>query len=193
MSAAAPTHDGFASAARRQRNALLALNALGGLAVLVSYAIGLGGSSSVGNALWGGIPEALRPVYTVNMFLAAGGYFLFTPYIALRLSREPIRYPGGFGFGIFHVLYALVLIPSALWLPLTEQMVLAPGAALWWSIRFVLFLVGAGAVGLLVVLSKLPSSAPPGRGWAIAGLAPFVLQTAVLDALIWPAFYPGPV
>ena len=28
------------------------------------------------------------------------------------------------------------------------------------------------------------------RGKADPGLVPFALQTAVLDALVWPAFYP---
>ena len=59
------------AASPSSRNLLLALNALGGGAVLWSYVVGLMGDSSVGNALWGGVPETLRPLYTVNMFLAA--------------------------------------------------------------------------------------------------------------------------
>jgi hypothetical protein len=59
-----------------KRRSLLALNVIGGTAVLASYVVGLG--AVPGDALWGGVPESLRPLYTVNMFLAAAGYFLFT-------------------------------------------------------------------------------------------------------------------
>ena len=52
---------------------LIALNAIGGIAVLTSYALGLFSDSSVGAELWGGVPEGLRPLYTVNMFLYLDG------------------------------------------------------------------------------------------------------------------------
>jgi hypothetical protein len=199
-----PTHRTTPAAdlSRRHRAAFLALNAIGGAAVLTSYGIGLTGDASVGNALWGGIPSWLRPIYTVNMLLAAAGYFLFTPYVAFRLMS-----PGGSAGGrgargaepatrvwyAFHALYALVLIPSALWLPLTERMVQAPSASLWLAIRVDLALVGLGALGLLAVMWRLPAGAPPGRRAALLGLVPFCVQTALLDAVVWPAWYPLPV
>jgi hypothetical protein len=167
---------------------LIVLNLFGGAAVLASYVLGLGGAS--GEALWGGVPESLRPLYTVNMFLAAGGYFLFTPYILLRLDPESTRVFGRFGYGFFHVAYALVLIPSALWLPLTASMVEQPTLAMWVCVRLDLMLVALGVVGLLAGLVRLGPKAPRGRGWALLGLLPFALQTVVLDALVWPAFFP---
>jgi hypothetical protein len=151
---------------------LIALNVVGGLAVLASYAIGLGSASSAGAALWGDLPEALRPYYKVNMFLAAAGYFLFTPYIVFRLRPEQTRIAGRFGYALFPILYALVLIPSAL-------------------VRLDLACVGLGALGLLASLLAL-RSAPRGRALAVLGLVPFCLQTALLDALVWPAFFPFP-
>jgi hypothetical protein len=177
---------------RRHLIGLLALNAVGGIAVLASYVDGLLGDTAVGNALWGGIPEALRPLYTVNMFLAAAGYFLFTPYIAFRLSRAGSQALGRVDFRWFYLLYALVLLPSALWLPLTAEMVSAPSSGLWLAIRIDLALVGLGALGLLAALASLPADAPKGRRLAMLGLLPFCLQTAVLDAAIWPAYYPLP-
>jgi hypothetical protein len=172
----------------RSTLSLLLLNAIGGTAVLVSYWLGLR-EPGLPDALWGGVPESLRPLYTVNMFLAAGGYFLFTPYILLRLQPAETRLAGRFGYGLFHVLYALVLFPSALWLPLTAALIASPSAVLWALVRLDLLLVGLGALGLLASLLSL-RAAPRGRGLAIVGLLPFCLQTAVLDAVIWPAFFP---
>lgn len=176
----------------RQVRSLIALNLIGGTAVLVSYAFGLGSESSVGDALWGGVPDGLRPLYTVNMFLAAAGYFLFTPYIFFKLRPETTRIAGRFGYGLFHILYALVLFPSAIWLQLTEVMIAQPSAWMWAVVRLDLACVGLGALGLLIALLKLDSPAPRGRTLAVIGLLPFCLQTAVLDATVWPAFFPFP-
>ena len=166
---------------------LIALNVVGGTAVLVSYALGVG--AVPGDALWGGVPDGLRPLYTVNMLLAAAGYFLFTPYILFRLNPGTVRVAGRFGYGIFHVLYALVLIPSALWLPLTAHMAEHPSLGAWVSVRIVLALAALGAFGLMVSVVRLGTGAPRGRRWAIAGLVPFCLQIVVLDAFVWPAFF----
>ena len=176
----------------RQTRSLIALNIIGGIAVLTSYAIGLGSESSAGAALWGGVPESIRPIYTVNMFLAVAGYFLFTPYIAFRLQPGQTRIADRFGYGLFHLLYALVLFPSAIWLQLTERMIAQPSAWMWVAVRLDLALIGLGSLGLLASLLVLTSAAPRGRALAIIGLLPFCLQTALLDALVWPAFFPFP-
>jgi hypothetical protein len=173
----------------RKQRSLLWLNALGGAAILASYAWGLGSSAELGAALWGGVPERARWFYTLNMFLAAAGYFLFTPYILLRLAPDTLRISGRFGFGLFHALYALVLLPSALWLPLTAHMIAQPSATAWLAVRIDLALVALGSLGLLASLMALPSDMPRGRALAVLGLIPFCLQTAVLDALVWPALF----
>jgi len=170
------------------RRSLIVLNAIGGLAVLASYAVGLSAGSA--DALWGGVPESWRPLYNVNMLLAAAGYFLFAPYILLRLDAERTRVLGRFGYGFFHLAFALVLIPSALWLPLTGRMLASPSLGLWILVRLDLFAVALGVLGLVIGVLGLGRLAPRGRGWAILGLAPFALQTVVLDALVWPAFFP---
>ena len=175
--------------ALHSRAALLWLNAVGGVAVLASYAVGLG-SESVAAGLWGGVPESLRPLYTVNMFLAAGGYFLFTYYIVFRLCRAGVDAPGSLPSWVYAAAYAAILVPSALWLPLTALMLSAPSGLLWFAIRLVLALVGFGSLTLLVSLLTLRAPVPRGRALAVIGLLPFILQTAVLDALIWPAYFP---
>ncbi len=173
------------------RRSLLWLNVLGGIAVLGSYVHGLASHPLTRGAVWGDVPEALRPFYTVNMFLAAAGYFAFSSFVFRRLDPARTRIAGGFGFGAFHVLYALILVPSALWLPLTFEMLEAPSASLWLTIRVTLALVGLGSLGLMAaVASAAPHGAARARRIALLGTLFFSLQTAVLDALVWPAYFP---
>lgn len=165
---------------------LLALNVVGGVAVLGSYVWGL---SSVAGDLWGGVPEGLRPLYTASMLLAAAGYFPFTWLVVLRWCPARGSVAGRPGFDPFPLLYALVLFPSALWLPLTSWMLAAPSALLWASIRVDLALVAIGSLGILVGLLTLQPRLP-GRGLAIAGCTAFCFQTVVLDAILWPLWFP---
>jgi hypothetical protein len=174
------------------RRSLLILNVLGGIAVLGSYVLGIASHPNAGSQVWGGVPESIRPLYTVNMFLAAAGYFAFSYFVFFRLDPDRTRLPGDRGFRTFHALYALILIPSALWMPLTFAMIDAPSAPLWAAIRLVLLLVGIGSLGIIAAVATAgPAEAPVARRIAIAGAIPFALQTALLDAVIWPAYFPA--
>jgi hypothetical protein len=85
----------------------------------------------------------------------------------------------------------LILIPSALWMPLTFAMLEAPSDGLWWAIRLTLAAVGVGSLGLLAGLVAVrPSSPSLAHKLAVVGSLAFALQTAVLDAAVWPAFFP---
>jgi hypothetical protein len=67
----------------------------------------------------------------------------------------------------------------------------APSPGLWLAIRSVLALVGIGSLGLLVAIASASAhAAPRARRAAIVGAGFFALQTAVLDALVWPAYFP---
>jgi hypothetical protein len=140
---------------------------------------------------WGGVPDGLRSLYTVNMFLAAAGYFAFTFFLMYRLKPTT----GGssrFGLGTFNALYALILIPSALWMPLTLAMLESPSDGLWWAIRLTLAAVGIGSLGLLVGLVAVRPSPPSlAHKLAVLGSLAFCFQTAILDALVWPAYFPA--
>lgn len=169
---------------------LLALNVVGGTAVLASYVFGVALAPALRTGLWGGVPESLRGVYTLNMLLAAAGYFPFAFLLVFRTPRDRLRAEAGVGPGAVLALFALVLIPSALWLPLTARMLETPSDATWLAIRGVLFAVGAGSTGLLVLLARVARA----RGGALTksaliGAIPFWTQTAVLDALVWPAYW----
>lgn len=175
---------------RRDKRVFLLLNVLGGMAVLGSYAHGFLTNESPGR-VWGGVPEALRPVYTVNMFAAAAGYFPMFLYLFFKVDPDRVRVAGRYGFRFFDIAFALVLVPSALWMPLTFRMLEAPSAALWWLIRIDLLAVGVGALAIVVGLLTLrPRESTPFWALAVAGASALALQTAVLDALVWPAYFP---
>jgi len=98
---------------------LLFINIFGGIAVLGSYVQGILAHPRAAETLWGGVPLSIRPFYTAGMFLAAAGYFAFTYFILFRLDPRQARIFQRFGFGEFNALYAAILLPSALWMPLT--------------------------------------------------------------------------
>lgn len=171
---------------------LLALNVVGGIAVLGSYAHGISTHADAGEALWGAVPTSLRPLYTVSMFSAAAGYFLFLPYVLWRLDPVTTQLPGALGYGAFLAIFALILVPSALWMPLTFAWRASPSEAAWLAVRGVLGLVGVGSLALIAALATAgPVTAPVFRGLALVGAVLFAIQTALLDALVWPHFYRG--
>jgi hypothetical protein len=168
----------------------LLINLLGGPAVLGSYAWGLltrPGSSSI---LWGGVPQGIRPLYTVCMLLAASGYFAFTSLVLFRLDPQETRIASRFGFSAFNALYAAILIPSALWMPLSLLATDRSSLGLAWLVRLDLAVVGLASLGLLSALHTL-RPCPSRRAYrlAIAGCLAFCFQTAVLDAIVWSAFF----
>ena len=168
------------------------INIVGGSAVLLSYAHGIYSHPIARGEVWGGVPDMLRPLYTINMFLAAAGYFAFSYLVFFRLDPDQARIGNRFGFSAFNVLYALILIPSALWMPLTFAMLETPSTELWFAIRLTLGLVGLGSLGLLAAILTVESPRAGGARWfAVIGSGFFCLQTAILDAVVWPAFFPA--
>ena len=162
---------------------------IGGISVLGSYVLAFTLSPDIRSGLWGGVPEAIRPLYTVCMLLAATGYFFFSWKLVLSPGPDGVERQIGIPPWALLLAYALVLMPSALWLPLTALHIGDPSTLLWLAIRLVLLLVGAGSTVLVYVTYRL-ARRNGGSDWlAFAGTLPFWLQTAVLDALIWPAYY----
>lgn len=172
------------------KRSMLWINILGGVAVLGSYAYGLLSHPLTSDGIWGGVPEWLKPYYTVSMLSAAVGYFLFTYFIFFRLDPRTTRIAGRFDYRAFNGMYALILAPSALWMPLTFAMLDAPSAPLWLAIRVVLGLVGIGSLGLIAALWLVDVRRGLAFWLAVLGSVAFAVQTALLDALVWPAYFP---
>lgn len=173
-----------------ERIILLIINAIGGVAVIGSYIFGLRAQSSGANVLWGGVPESIRPVYGISMILAALGYFAFMYFIFFRLTPNEVRIAGRFNFSLFYLIFLVILIPSALWMPLTNLYAGNPSTLLWISVRVVLALVGIASIALVWALLNLQVKNSGIAFWlAVTGSSYFAFHTAILDAIIWAALF----
>jgi hypothetical protein len=173
-----------------QQIVVLIINILGGIAVIGSYFIGLSGQSGAVNALWGGVPTNIRPIYTVSMILSALGYFAFIYFILFRVNPDEARIAGRFGYSLFYVIFLVMLIFSAFWMPLTKSYVSNPSSGTWISIRVVLILVGLASIALAWSLLSLQTKIPAIAYWlAVAGSCYFAFHTAILDAVVWAALF----
>lgn len=174
-----------------QQIILLVINVLGGIAVLGSYIIVLRKAGpNAANAMWGGVPPAIRPVYGVSMIISALGYIAFFYFVVFKLVPAEVKIAGGFGYSLFYAVFLLMLIPSALWMPLTNAYVSNPGTALWAGVRIVLAIVGLASIALLWALLTLKAHSSGIAYWlAVAGSGYFAFHTAVLDALVWSALF----
>ena len=169
---------------------MLLINIIGGVAVLGSYALGILTHPNASQMLWGEVPESIRPYYTANMLLAAIGYFAFIYFILFRLNPVKTRVAGRFGFGLFTALFAWILIPSALWMPLTFLAVERSSLALVWAVRIVLWLVGLASLALFYAILKVEPRQPLwAQRVALVGSTTFCIQTAFLDAIVWTFFF----
>ncbi len=158
---------------------LLSLILILGPGVLLSYYVA-GISNPFGmDALWGDIPKKLQLVYPIGMLIATIGFFPFT-YFCIFKSNKPSKYILG---------YALILIPSIAWLPLTVAYLKEPSSMTWIIIRVVLFLVAIGAILIYRQISTEDTDAQVLLKWSKIGLMGFIFHTLVLDGLVWPYFF----
>lgn len=173
-----------------QRALLLGVNAIGGLAVLASYAHGTSSPHATNGGIWGGVPVSAQGLYTTSMITAAIGYFPFTYLFAFHVDPARARF-GGAPLGLVTVLYGFVLIPSAMWLPLTTRYLDAPSTPGWIAIQFTLATVALASAGLFACILRLEPR-PPRKLWglALSGCTFFCFQTVVLDALVWVMLFP---
>jgi hypothetical protein len=169
----------------------LVINALGGVAVIASYAAGLITHPNTEQLLWGRITPALKSVYLVSMPLAAAGYLLFLYFIVFHLDAKTVQVWGFDGFLVLDIIFMAILVFSAFWMPLTYKLIETQSSGWWVSIRLVLFAVGLASLALLCALLVINQKEP---AWsyrlAVAGAAVFFIQTGIMDAFVWPALFP---
>ena len=107
------------------RKLVLAFTLIFGPLVLASYAYGISHAETP-MELWGGIPQSWQGYIVPFMFIAAIGFLVYWYIVFFRFEGSTIdsmRWPWGEsdGNGAFRLLisYALILIPSALWIEST--------------------------------------------------------------------------
>jgi hypothetical protein len=98
---------------------LLAVIVVFGSGVIGSYVQGIAANPGGAEKLWGGVTGDLRTFNYVTMLLAVVGFFLFTYYLFFRTDPTTAQVAGSLNFWVFIVIYALILLPSAFWMPLT--------------------------------------------------------------------------
>jgi hypothetical protein len=169
-----------------KKKSLLIIILLGGSSVLSSYVLGfLLLPSSVG-ILWGGVPPWIRPIYTVNMLLAASGFFAFTYFFLFQLEATSTLFTGKSGLCNINRIYLAILVPSALWLPLAFFAITQYSLTLAWLARGVLIVVGAASLVLLFILLRIELPERGGLYWpATGGCILFCIQTVIMDAMVW--------
>ncbi len=169
---------------------LLLMNVVGGVAVIGSYVLWLRGDPGGANALWGGVPARLRPVYTVSMILSAIGYLAVFYYLLFEPIPAEVEGGASFGFVWFIPIVVLMLFPSALWMPLSRLYVDRPSTPTWVAVRAVLFIVGLASIALAWALLTLKHDGGDVAYWVAAvGSCYFAFHTFVLDALLWAALF----
>ena len=167
-----------------QKIILIAINFIGGIAVNGSYIWGLRTGDGGANALWGGTPASIKPIYTISMLISALGYFAFIFFILFRLN------PASFNFNIFYIIFFGILGASSFWMPLTNLFLANPGTILWFMIRIVLAIVGISSCALVWALISLHTKEISLAYWlALAGSIYFAFHTTVLDMILWPIFF----
>ena len=174
-----------------QKIIFLIVNVVGGLGVLGSYFIGFATHPGASEKLWGNVTPLLKSVYTVTMPLAAIGYFLFAYFILFQLDSKKAMIGDFFGFEALTVIFIIILLPSAMWMPLTFKMIEAPNLQLWWAIRIVLLVIALASLALICALLSLNQREPAWSYWlAVIGSVLFFVETGIMDAFIWPAYFP---
>lgn len=136
----------------KQQKLLLAIILIGGVAVLGSYAWGILAIQNATQILWGDVPATIRSFSTLGMFTGALGYFAYSFFILFKLNPDHTRIYSRFGYEIFKFLYIAILIPSALWLPLTFLAVQNNSLMVLWLARLDLIVVAAASILLFLAL-----------------------------------------
>ncbi len=169
----------------------LVINSLGGVAVVASYVAGMVSHPNTEQLIWGRITPSLRTVYLVGMPLAAAGYLAILYFILFQLNAESVRIWGFDGFSVLDIIFAVILVFSALWMPLTYKLIETQWRGWWIYIRLVLLFVALASLALLGALLMTSQKEPVWSYWlAVSGAVVFFIQTGFIDAFVWPAAFP---
>jgi len=156
------------------RKTLWLINIIGGISVLGSYAWGLTTQPDP-MRLWGQISPSVQGPYSACMPFAALGYLIVLAYTHIRPHRRMI------------MAMTVMLLFSTIWMPLCFA-VLDHG----WHTAGVQGVLAATAVASLMML--VHAATDPVRDRlriaACVGATAFCVQTVLLDAIIWPRFFP---
>ena len=168
---------------------LVILNIIFGSLVLLSYYNGINKHPELSLKLWGGVPKILHTFIISFMFVGAIGYFFFTAHLLLNIDSNYMFF-GKFNYWYLHIIYLLILIPSALWMDLTFLYMNDSTSMNWAYVVSCLYCVAFFSVVLFlfIVDTNVDKS-----HWlyfpAVLGSLAFAFHTVFLDGLIWTFFF----
>lgn len=166
----------------------LTINLIGGILVLTSYYWGIQSDKGI-EAFWGGVPNDLRSVFMFSMLISATSFFIFSIYIFKNIRTELLQSSLG-GVLPYLILFGVIQLASALWMPLVGIMISNPTTILWIGIRMVLIAVPLAALVIFFLLLKLsPKQSDFFYYSTLISLTIFLIHTGILDAVIWPYFW----
>ena len=169
---------------------LAAINLVGGVSVLGSYAWGILSHPHNRSELWGEISGSLYLLYVPCMFIAAASYLWFTWYLFTMVDVESVKVFGKYGFTVFNIAYVGILLFSTMWIPLTLHALDTSNSNLKIWINIVLWSTAFFSMLMLGALATLEPTGPSTQHkFAVLGAILFCFQTVILDALIWPRYF----
>jgi hypothetical protein len=167
-----------------------------GLLVLVSYVYGLSHAADKA-ALWGGVSATWQVGIVCCMGLAAVGFLTYW-WISLFRWEEatisnmcwPWQTPDVHGMRRLLGAYALLLIPSALWLEATLYHMTQPSQ--WSPLLSIgtLTLAAAGAISLTLLAYGTWKQGVEEAKWMTIGGLMVCLQVVINDWIIWTLHFP---
>ena len=167
-----------------------------GTLVLVSYVYGLSHASDK-DALWGGIPWSQAQFIVPFMFLAAFGFLMYWWIILYQNDEsalESLRWPwgesdGGGGARLL-LAFALLVIPSALWLEATIFHIENEYSWTPFLVIGVLLLACVGNIMMgLLAYSAYVDEMPGGRKMLIGSIL-LGIQCIIFDGIYWNLKFP---
>jgi hypothetical protein len=168
---------------------LIILNIIFGSLVLFSYYNGVTKNPELSLKLWGGVPKVLHSFIISFMFVGAIGYFLFTTHLLLNIDID-YKFFGKFNYCFLHLIYLMILIPSALWIDLTFLYMKSNTSINWFYVVSCLSSVAFFSVVLfLFIVDTYIDKSHWLYFYAVIGSLAFVFHTVFLDGLIWTFFF----
>ena len=173
-----------------QKVSLFLINLIFGSLVLYSYYSGLKQEPQLSLKLWGGVPEILHKFIISFMFISAVGYFIFTYNFLFKVDPSEVLFLNRFSYWSLHIIYLLILIPSALWINLTFNYMKSGNQLDWILVVSVLYCVALASIALfLFIVDTKKFSGDYLYLFSILGGSCFVFHTLFLDGLIWTVFF----
>ena len=164
--------------------------------VLASYVYGISHADKPQD-LWGGIPLSWQAYIVPFMFIAAAGFLIYWWIVFFQFDQDTfssLHWPWGYsdGNGAIRLLlaYALVLIPSALWL---ESTLFHLSNNYSWTpvlVIGILMMVAIGNIMLGLLAYGVYQDGVNGSGLMMIGAVMLGIQCIVNDCIIWSLKFP---